>query len=88
MRDVLALGEALVAEPAQRVRAAGTALEVVAAQPRGRSAQIQQHYDVGNEFYALWLDRNRVYSCAYFTLARRLARRSRRSTSSTTSAAS
>jgi cyclopropane-fatty-acyl-phospholipid synthase len=27
---------------------------------------IQQHYDVGNDFYALWLDRNRVYSCAYF----------------------
>jgi len=21
---------------------------------------------VGNEFYGLWLDRNRVYSCAYF----------------------
>jgi cyclopropane-fatty-acyl-phospholipid synthase len=27
---------------------------------------IQQHYDVGNDFYALWLDRNRIYSCGYF----------------------
>jgi cyclopropane-fatty-acyl-phospholipid synthase len=27
---------------------------------------IQSHYDVGNEFYALWLDKNRAYSCAYF----------------------
>ena len=27
---------------------------------------IQRHYDVGNDFYGLWLDRNRVYSCAYF----------------------
>jgi cyclopropane-fatty-acyl-phospholipid synthase len=27
---------------------------------------IQHHYDVSNEFYALWLDRQRVYSCAYF----------------------
>ena len=27
---------------------------------------IQYHYDVSNDFYALWLDRNRVYSCAYF----------------------
>ena len=27
---------------------------------------IKHHYDVGNEFYGLWLDRNRVYSCAYF----------------------
>jgi cyclopropane-fatty-acyl-phospholipid synthase len=24
------------------------------------------HYDVSNAFYALWLDRQRVYSCAYF----------------------
>ncbi|MGH8676844.1 MAG: class I SAM-dependent methyltransferase [Burkholderiales bacterium] len=34
--------------------------------PADRKA-IQHHYDVGNDFYALWLDRNRVYSCAYFT---------------------
>lgn len=27
---------------------------------------IAQHYDVSNDFYALWLDRWRVYSCAYF----------------------
>lgn len=24
------------------------------------------HYDVSNDFYALWLDTERVYSCAYF----------------------
>lgn len=33
--------------------------------PADRKA-IQHHYDVGNAFYELWLDRNRVYSCAYF----------------------
>ena len=27
---------------------------------------IGQHYDISNDFYALWLDRRRVYSCAYF----------------------
>jgi len=27
---------------------------------------IGYHYDVSNDFYALWLDRNMVYSCAYF----------------------
>jgi cyclopropane-fatty-acyl-phospholipid synthase len=27
---------------------------------------VQFHYDVSNEFYALWLDRRMVYSCAYF----------------------
>jgi cyclopropane-fatty-acyl-phospholipid synthase len=32
---------------------------------RDRSA-IQYHYDVGNDFYALWLDRRMVYSCAHF----------------------
>lgn len=32
---------------------------------RDRNA-IQYHYDVSNDFYALWLDRDMVYSCAYF----------------------
>jgi len=27
---------------------------------------IRHHYDVSNEFYALWLDPRMVYSCAYF----------------------
>ena len=27
---------------------------------------VNYHYDVSNEFFALWLDRQRVYSCAYF----------------------
>lgn len=27
---------------------------------------ISFHYDISNEFYALWLDRALVYSCAYF----------------------
>ena len=34
---------------------------------RARDArQVQFHYDVGDAFYALWLDPRRVYSCAYF----------------------
>jgi cyclopropane-fatty-acyl-phospholipid synthase len=28
--------------------------------------QIRFHYDVSDDFYALWLDPRRVYSCAYF----------------------
>jgi cyclopropane-fatty-acyl-phospholipid synthase len=28
--------------------------------------QIQFHYDVSDEFYSLWLDPRRVYSCAYY----------------------
>jgi cyclopropane-fatty-acyl-phospholipid synthase len=32
---------------------------------RDREA-IQFHYDLSNDFYALWLDRRMVYSCGYF----------------------
>jgi cyclopropane-fatty-acyl-phospholipid synthase len=30
------------------------------------AAQVQSHYDLSNEFFALWQDTNQVYSCAYF----------------------
>jgi cyclopropane-fatty-acyl-phospholipid synthase len=34
---------------------------------RKRDARaIEHHYDVSNDFYALWLDTNMAYSCAYF----------------------
>ena len=35
---------------------------------RDREA-VRCHYDVSNDFYALWLDRHLVYSCAYFERA-------------------
>ncbi len=33
--------------------------------PRSRH-NVHHHYDLGNDFYALWLDRELVYTCAYF----------------------
>ena len=33
---------------------------------RGSRANIWRHYDLGNDFYRLWLDENLVYTCAYF----------------------
>jgi len=27
---------------------------------------IRRHYDINDDFFSLWLDRDRVYSCAYF----------------------
>ena len=33
--------------------------------PRDRQA-VTYHYDLSNDFYSLWLDRQMVYSCAYF----------------------
>ena len=32
----------------------------------GSRHNIHHHYDLGNQFYQLWLDRNLVYTCAYF----------------------
>jgi cyclopropane-fatty-acyl-phospholipid synthase len=34
--------------------------------PPRDARQVQAHYDVGDDFYALWLDPRRVYSCAYW----------------------
>jgi cyclopropane-fatty-acyl-phospholipid synthase len=34
--------------------------------PQKDAQQIRFHYDVSDDFYALWLDPRRVYSCAYF----------------------
>jgi cyclopropane-fatty-acyl-phospholipid synthase len=34
--------------------------------PEVDAEQVQFHYDVSDDFYALWLDPRRVYSCAYF----------------------
>ncbi|SDS41325.1 C17 cyclopropane fatty acid synthase CfaB [Pseudomonas fuscovaginae UPB0736] len=33
------------------------------------AASISYHYDLSNAFYQLWLDRDMVYSCAYFETA-------------------
>jgi cyclopropane-fatty-acyl-phospholipid synthase len=32
----------------------------------GSRENVHHHYDLGNDFYALWLDREMVYTCAYF----------------------
>jgi cyclopropane-fatty-acyl-phospholipid synthase len=34
--------------------------------PPGDRDNVQHHYDLGNEFYRLWLDESLVYTCAYF----------------------
>lgn len=33
----------------------------------GSKKNIQEHYDLGNDFYSLWLDETMTYSAAYFT---------------------
>jgi cyclopropane-fatty-acyl-phospholipid synthase len=34
--------------------------------PQRDAEQVRFHYDVSDDFYALWLDPRRVYSCAYY----------------------
>ena len=34
--------------------------------PHGSRHNIHRHYDLGNDFYKLWLDPELVYTCAYF----------------------
>ncbi len=57
---------------ASGVRASGPGCDRLAAdtvrshsRPENRDA-IAFHYDLSNDFYALWLDASMVYSCAYF----------------------
>ncbi len=42
------------------------ARSLAAHSPSKDAEQIQFHYDVSDDFYALWLDPRRVYSCAYY----------------------
>jgi len=34
--------------------------------PTGSRQNIHRHYDLGNDFYKLWLDEQLLYTCAYF----------------------
>lgn len=64
MDEVIRVGEALA-------RSSGASSKT-GHRRRGRHTKeadahaIRHHYDVSNDFYALWLDREMVYSCAYF----------------------
>ena len=42
------------------------AKSVAAHSPQKDAQQVRFHYDVSDDFYALWLDPRRVYSCAYY----------------------
>ncbi len=69
-RELLGIGVGLLALPASDgARALGRGPAQLSGQVHSRErdrAAIQYHYDVGNDFYSLWLDRNLQYSCGYF----------------------
>jgi cyclopropane-fatty-acyl-phospholipid synthase len=66
-RDVLALPKDEPPPDAKQAHVAHRMFRFGREHSEQRDAQaVRFHYDVGNDFYALWLDRQMVYSCAYF----------------------
>lgn len=77
MRDLMAVASQMLdADPTHDGATAGplawwrelrqTARSRLRHQKQADAAQVQFHYDVSDDFYALWLDPRRLYSCAYF----------------------
>ena len=77
VRDLMAVAAQMIDDDPTRARADRGPLgwwRGIARRSRSRGAhrveadarQVQFHYDVSDDFYALWLDPLRVYSCAYF----------------------
>ncbi len=73
MRDIVDAAAALIdTDPTQARRIGWFAALRSRTQSRWRhtptadARQVQFHYDVSDDFYALWLDPRRVYSCAYW----------------------
>ncbi len=72
--ELLKIGARLTPVPVRRVAAAlsdqaSTATSKVKRQRTGAENKdyVQFHYDLSNDFYALFLDPEMVYSCGYFT---------------------
>lgn len=68
-RDIINLGEHLCENEVLVDKKASRALSWWKHSKPADRKNISHHYDVSNDFYALWLDQRRVYSCAYFKQA-------------------
>lgn len=72
MRDIMAVAADLLphspmdSQSAWWMRAGHQLRSMGRHSPKQDAAQVQFHYDVSDDFYALWLDPHRVYSCAYY----------------------
>lgn len=64
--DMIALASTMADRSIEPSGAMGRVLQMFNHHKALDAQSVQHHYDVSNDFYALWLDENRVYSCAYF----------------------
>lgn len=66
IRDILSMGDSFCNSGDCKTTLAPHSAPWWRARKTDARKNIQHHYDVSNDFYALWLDARRVYSCAYF----------------------
>lgn len=66
MRDVLSVGEQICDLRGMTTQRNRSPWSLWRHTRRDDRRNISFHYDVSNDFFALWLDAARVYSCAYF----------------------
>ncbi len=70
IRDVVGLGTALAGATDSASLAARRRLARWVRHTRAYDSKaVRSHYDVSDDFFGLWLDRRRVYSCAYYRRA-------------------
>jgi cyclopropane-fatty-acyl-phospholipid synthase len=68
-RQIMRLGEALAGLPGPGAASGGRLRKWIGHTRVFDKKAIRHHYDVSDEFFGLWLDTRRVYSCAYFRRA-------------------
>lgn len=64
--DVIDMSYALAGSSLSAIGALGRITRHFNHTKQSDKRSIEFHYDVSNDFYQLWLDKNMVYSCAYF----------------------
>lgn len=65
-RQIIRVCEALSGAPAPSHTAAALLRRWIGHSRTFDSKSVRYHYDVSDDFFGLWLDARRVYSCAYF----------------------
>jgi cyclopropane-fatty-acyl-phospholipid synthase len=68
-RQIIRLGEALSDSPSAAAATAARLWKWMGHTRVFDRKAVRHHYDVNDEFFGLWLDPRRIYSCAYFRRA-------------------